>query len=309
MTAARCNWIKSQVFGKIVDIGCNEGMTFTNSPLASQVTGVDIDKWDPPGYAGFVQADAVSLPFADKEFDCAVVSEILEHVPDPVRVLKEAIRVAKCIVFTVPNEYGWSQNAGPFRTYEDFRKEEDATIAFAKRHPCCIEVVDDRTHPHLFHMRQFTEGSLNDALVSAGLKHRTRKLDCEIMVKGENYHLSFFVGTAIAADAIWDEVVPERPIMTKNLAERFLEVLNCGECLRWDFVNKYMVYDRELASPEFQEIIRYMETVYVRLDMPVLGPDGVVTLELISAEEWKTRNLDNGPKGAIAQDLVRNGGG
>ena len=40
-----------------------------------------------------VQADAALLPFVDGSFDAAICSELLEHVPDPVAVLRQVHRV------------------------------------------------------------------------------------------------------------------------------------------------------------------------------------------------------------------------
>jgi arsenite methyltransferase len=43
----------------------------------------------------FEQADGASLPFADASFDLAIVHRVLSHVPDPQRVLHEAVRVVR----------------------------------------------------------------------------------------------------------------------------------------------------------------------------------------------------------------------
>jgi len=43
----------------------------------------------------FEQADGASLPFADASFDLAIVHRVLSHVPDPHRVLQEAVRVVR----------------------------------------------------------------------------------------------------------------------------------------------------------------------------------------------------------------------
>ncbi len=42
-----------------------------------------------------VQADAAVLPFADECFDAAICSELLEHVPEPLRVLEEIHRIPR----------------------------------------------------------------------------------------------------------------------------------------------------------------------------------------------------------------------
>lgn len=108
--------------GRIVDIGCNLGEMFRD-----KATNVDIhsleDKRKESGnpnliIPNFVQADANRLPFANQEFTTAVLGEILEHMDDPVATLNEAQRVAKIILFSVPNEYQWSEEKKPFTHYD-----------------------------------------------------------------------------------------------------------------------------------------------------------------------------------------------
>jgi SAM-dependent methyltransferase len=51
------------------------------------------------------EGDALSLPFADGEFDRIVAAEILEHVPEDIRVVDELVRVLRpggTIALTVP---------------------------------------------------------------------------------------------------------------------------------------------------------------------------------------------------------------
>ena len=62
----------------------------------------------------FVQADAANLPFSDKQFDLAILGDILEHMPAPVLVIREALRVAQSIIVTVPNEHDWGEGRQPF---------------------------------------------------------------------------------------------------------------------------------------------------------------------------------------------------
>jgi ubiquinone/menaquinone biosynthesis C-methylase UbiE len=158
----RLGWIREQAEGKIVDIGGNNGHTFGENP---NVTVVDIDLYDIPN---FVRADAQDLPFKDKEFDTAVLAEILEHVPDPVKALKEAKRVAKKVVITVPNEYEWQEELKPFNTLDKEAEREGLTpLQLAiKGNPDCKEFHHDLEH--LYHCRWYTRETLEKDLKEAG---------------------------------------------------------------------------------------------------------------------------------------------
>jgi SAM-dependent methyltransferase len=52
-----------------------------------------------------VRGDALALPFPDDAFDCVVASEILEHIPEDERAMRELTRVVKpggSVAVTVP---------------------------------------------------------------------------------------------------------------------------------------------------------------------------------------------------------------
>jgi ubiquinone/menaquinone biosynthesis C-methylase UbiE len=105
---------------RIVDIGCSIGDMFENAAINVDIKSLDEMKAEAKPHHGdieipnYIQADAARLPFKDKEFDVAVLSEILEHVDDPVAVIREAKRVARFVIISVPNEYMWSPDKKPF---------------------------------------------------------------------------------------------------------------------------------------------------------------------------------------------------
>ena len=125
----RFEWLRHNVFGKVLEIGCSKGALFDGMNL--EVTGLDLEKHkipDPP-YRNFVQADARNIPFPDKSFDCAVLAEILEHFVDPLPILKEAMRVAKHVIYTVPNEFKWHTSLGPFANSAHLHFFDENTLA------------------------------------------------------------------------------------------------------------------------------------------------------------------------------------
>ena len=101
--------VRSYIVGdKVVDLGCGGNKTI---PTA---IGVDeIAKGDQipmlVGKHSVSEADVVAdvtkkLPFKDKEFDTLIARHILEHISDPVKVLKEWSRIAERLIITVPNQ-------------------------------------------------------------------------------------------------------------------------------------------------------------------------------------------------------------
>ena len=104
--------------GNILDIGCADG-TFTNVILekskADKIVGIDVLKesvnWANKHWKSkrliFKVGDAHKLKFKESTFDAAFALEVLEHVFEPIRVLREVKRVLKkggYAVFLVPSE-------------------------------------------------------------------------------------------------------------------------------------------------------------------------------------------------------------
>jgi len=168
----RFNWIKSQCSKdeKIVDIGGNKGHTFNGCDRKNIVT-VDIDDYSNL-VENFVRADAHHLPFKDKSFNTAVLAEILEHVENPIQVLKEAKRVAKKIIITVPNEYEWEEELNPFMPAEEAAKKQGLTLeGMVKRDNPAKELYSADKYKHLFHNRYYTYEMLENHLKEAGIKN------------------------------------------------------------------------------------------------------------------------------------------
>lgn len=106
----RAPWVLEQTqkhFGKsidLLDIGCGAG--FLSNDLARgghHVTGIDISEsslkvaraYDTTGKAQYRHANAYDLPYASESFDVACAMDILEHVEDPSKLIREANRVLR----------------------------------------------------------------------------------------------------------------------------------------------------------------------------------------------------------------------
>lgn len=109
----------------VLDVGCGEGFVaaFLKKRMPeTHITGVDLSE-TALAYARqhfgqcatFQQADIYQLPFPDQVFDTVVCSEVLEHLDDPDRAMRELKRVARrYVVITVPLEpyFRWLNRLG-----------------------------------------------------------------------------------------------------------------------------------------------------------------------------------------------------
>ena len=107
---------------KIMDMGCNRGYDvfrmnrkFANNSLS--FTGLDISPVDIEyakdvaaqqkiGNCSFVVGNAEATEFEKESFDIVVCSELLEHVPQPEKVMKEIYRIVKkkgIAIISTPN--------------------------------------------------------------------------------------------------------------------------------------------------------------------------------------------------------------
>jgi len=93
---------------RVIDIGCGTGgLALRVARQGAEVAGVTLSRWqvdharETAAAAGladrarFEVADAAELPFPDDAFDAAVIVEVLVHVEDKARVLREVRRVLR----------------------------------------------------------------------------------------------------------------------------------------------------------------------------------------------------------------------
>lgn len=99
---------------RALDVGCGEGFlmrVLRKAMPSTEWTGVDLSepalkqaREQNPGVT-FRQASVYELPFEDGAFDAVLCAEVLEHVEEPDRALKELLRVCSDrLLVSVPNE-------------------------------------------------------------------------------------------------------------------------------------------------------------------------------------------------------------
>ena len=160
----------------------------------------------PPGAeADIKQGDALSLPFADGDFDRVVAAEVLEHIPDDTTAIEELVRVLRpggTLAVTVPR---WFPEKVCWALSREYHEVEGG------------------------HVRIYTADGLVGKLRDAGLVLEEREhahalhapywwLKCAVGVDNDRHPLV----TAYHRMLVWD--IMKRPSVTR-LAERALNPL------------------------------------------------------------------------------------
>jgi SAM-dependent methyltransferase len=122
---------------KILDVGSGSGYL---QDSVADYTGLDIQsRFAPLYHKPYVLASATEMPFQDSSFDAAWSITVLEHVPNPERMLNELRRVLKngsLLFFDVGwSVQPWVSEGYEVRPYSDFAlagKMIKATMPFRK---------------------------------------------------------------------------------------------------------------------------------------------------------------------------------
>jgi len=97
----------------VAEVGCGDGVllqTLAAGGVGESRHGYEISARavalasGRPGVDSVERFDGLRLPAGDRAYDLGVLSHVLEHVSDPLPLLKETARVARAVVIEVPLE-------------------------------------------------------------------------------------------------------------------------------------------------------------------------------------------------------------
>lgn len=122
------------VSGKVLDLGCGSRPyeAFFNGRVAKWVGADYPASGHPPATRVDVFADAMLLPLADESFDTVLCTQVLEHVPEPLDLLREVWRVLRPgghLVLTAPQYNGLHGEPQDFYRYTKYGLEHLARKA------------------------------------------------------------------------------------------------------------------------------------------------------------------------------------
>lgn len=120
----------------VLDVGCGQGNTtrcLAEVLAPARCVGLEYDaslvdyartRPDNPSSVSFQQGDATAMPFADASFDIAFCRYLLIHMTDPVRVVREMLRVVRPGGFVVAFEpdFGSEVSDPPCEAFEGIKR-------------------------------------------------------------------------------------------------------------------------------------------------------------------------------------------
>jgi SAM-dependent methyltransferase len=111
-----------EIQGRVLDLGCgSQPYKFWLNGTVKTWIGLDWpDGGHPRGSGADIVGDALALPFEEESFDTVVCTQVLEHVPEPLILLCEALRVLRPggkLVLTAPQYNGLHSEPRDFYRY------------------------------------------------------------------------------------------------------------------------------------------------------------------------------------------------
>lgn len=160
----------------VLDVGCGSGVLLDE--LAKRIEGrlVGLDAANVPGAVGWqlVRCDlTVAFPLSAASMDVVVAGEIIEHVPNPDRLLRECHRVLRpegLLVLSTPNLVSWANRILVPLGVQPLFTETSSEAHLGRRWRALGQGNDVQGH-----LKVFTHRSLGELLVRCGFTVVDRK--------------------------------------------------------------------------------------------------------------------------------------
>lgn len=148
----------------ILDIGCGNG--FLLNKLSEELPktklfGIDVyslpksKKWE------YKIGDITEgLPFKDSSFDCVILGEVIEHVPNPDFLLREINRVLKkkgTLIISTPNLVSWANRIIILLGIQPFFTETSSEVVLGRFHKILGQGGKVQGHLKIFTYRSLKE--------------------------------------------------------------------------------------------------------------------------------------------------------
>jgi SAM-dependent methyltransferase len=134
------------VRGRLLDVGCGR-KPYKDKYFSAAASYIGVDYLTDRSQPDIV-ASALDLPLDSESFDTVVSTEVLEHVPDPLRALREMHRVLKpsgYLILSTPMY--WPRHEVP---YDFFRYPYDGLIYLIKESGLELVRIFNRGHAYVF---------------------------------------------------------------------------------------------------------------------------------------------------------------
>ena len=148
----------------LLDIGCGSGYLLdqlSETVISHNLWGIDVyyikknKKWN------YKKADITNaVPFKSNSFECLILGEVIEHVPDPDFLLKECYRVLKkggVMIISTPNLVSWANRLLVLLGIQPLFTETSNEINLGRRFKILGQGEKTQGHLKIFTSRSLTE--------------------------------------------------------------------------------------------------------------------------------------------------------